>query len=104
MAHLHLLQEPVLTYEDELFASDEEGFVALQTVKVKMLRDEDPIFISTQEVAKRAGVTYRQLDYWLRKGWVEPADPSGGTGDPRLWYVWQVGEIAEFAERRKAHG
>ena len=29
---------------------------------------------SAPEAAALAGVTYRQLDYWTRKGWIVPAD------------------------------
>jgi hypothetical protein len=29
---------------------------------------------SAPEAASLAGVTYRQLDYWTRKGWIVPAD------------------------------
>ena len=29
---------------------------------------------SAPEAARFAGVTYRQLDYWTRKGWIVPAD------------------------------
>ncbi|HET7486539.1 MAG TPA: MerR family transcriptional regulator [Acidimicrobiales bacterium] len=28
---------------------------------------------SAPEAAELAGVTYRQLDYWTRKGWIDPA-------------------------------
>lgn len=32
------------------------------------------------------GVTYRQLDYWVRKGYLTPAVVDGsGPGNPRHW-------------------
>lgn len=31
------------------------------------------------------GMTYRRLDYWVRVGLLEPANPVPGTGYPRLW-------------------
>ena len=35
----------------------------------------DPTSVrSAPEAATLAGVTYRQLDYWTRKGWIVPAD------------------------------
>lgn len=40
--------------------------------------------LSTPEVAARCGVTYRQLDYWLRQGLLD--GPTGtGTGRGRAW-------------------
>jgi len=38
---------------------------------------------SSAEVCKEVGITYRQLDYWTRKGWVsdkEYLDPAPGSG------------------------
>lgn len=41
--------------------------------------------MTTTEVAKRAGITYRQLDYWLRCGFVTVPEPSPGSGTAREW-------------------
>lgn len=36
------------------------------------------------EVCRRAGITYRQLDYWTRTGLVIPSEDNiGGSGHPR---------------------
>lgn len=42
---------------------------------------------STSDVAMMAGVTYRQLDYWLRTGTIGFCSgvETPGTGHPRLW-------------------
>ncbi|MGH9164637.1 MAG: MerR family transcriptional regulator [Acidimicrobiales bacterium] len=39
-----------------------------------MLTPDHPSVRSAPEAADLAGVTYRQLDYWTRKGWIVPAD------------------------------
>lgn len=46
-------------------------------------RPEDGL--TTTEVALLVGVTYRQLDYWLRTGAIEISDPTPGTGFSRTW-------------------
>lgn len=38
---------------------------------------------STQEVSEATGASYRQLDYWDRKGLVGPGSP--GSGNQRRW-------------------
>lgn len=40
--------------------------------------------MSAPEAAALAGVTYRQLDYWSRKGWVEPAHVERVSAGRRL--------------------
>lgn len=38
-----------------------------------------------------AGISYRQLDYWVRKGWVTPSiDPGRGKASRRLFAVDDV--------------
>lgn len=37
--------------------------------------------ISAVDAFQLAGITYRQLDYWARRGWVEPSIEAG-TGRP----------------------
>lgn len=31
------------------------------------------------------GLTYRQMDYWVRQGYLRPIDPSPGSGSHRRW-------------------
>lgn len=35
-------------------------------------------------IADQAGVTYRQLDYWIRQGYLKPIR-TGGTGHQHEW-------------------
>jgi hypothetical protein len=48
-----------------------------------------PRLLTTDEVAAAAGVTYRQLDYWCRAGYLSPALASGRmrghAGKARRW-------------------
>lgn len=37
------------------------------------------------EILERTGLTYRQLDYWVRKGWLRPARKANGSGSRRGW-------------------
>lgn len=36
------------------------------------------------QVASRAGITFRQLDHWVTKGWLHP-DGGSGSGNERYW-------------------
>jgi DNA-binding transcriptional MerR regulator len=59
---------------------------------------------SGTEVARLAGVTYRQLDYWLRIGAIQIEDPTPGTGRPRLFTEDEVDRVINIVERvRAAH-
>jgi hypothetical protein len=33
----------------------------------------------------RLGITYRQLDYWVRIGYLHPEREREGSGHPRIW-------------------
>lgn len=39
---------------------------------------------SSGTVAEACGITYRQLDYWVRCGYLHPVH-RGGSGHDRLW-------------------
>lgn len=45
---------------------------------------------STREAVDLAGVSYRQADYWIRRGLVEPAVNPVGSGTRRRWTVEDV--------------
>jgi DNA-binding transcriptional MerR regulator len=51
-----------------------------------------PATYSSAEVCRQTGLTYRQLDYWCRHGWLKPesysrgnAKPGNGPGWDRRW-------------------
>lgn len=49
-----------------------------------------PEFSSTA-AAQRAGVTYRQVDYWRRAGLINPLNPDAeGSGNPLRWSLAEV--------------
>lgn len=53
---------------------------------------------STPEAAAIAGLSYRQADYWVRKGLI--AGLSGtGSGIPRRWSQAQVDRLCELSRR-----
>jgi hypothetical protein len=50
----------------------------------------------TPEVARMLGVSFRQLDYWCRVGFI-PAAESPGSGRQRSWTTEQVRAAEELA-------
>lgn len=51
--------------------------------------------ITAVEAAEAAQITYRQLDHWARRGWVQPSVQSGsGRGGRRLYSVDDVLRLA----------
>lgn len=40
--------------------------------------------IALPDVIRRTGATYRQLDYWTRRGYLQPV-PGNTSGLPRAW-------------------
>jgi hypothetical protein len=46
--------------------------------------------ISTAEMCKRTGATYRRVDYWTRQGVVCPTIDCAGSGSRRKWAERQV--------------
>lgn len=43
------------------------------------------------------GLTYRKIDYWTRKGWLQPAH-EGGTGHNRDWPQTEL-QVADMMGR-----
>jgi hypothetical protein len=41
---------------------------------------EDPTAIGASELAARAGVSYRQINYWTSCGWIVPTSTERGSG------------------------
>ena len=61
---------------------------------------------STTQLARAAGVSYRQLDYWARSGLVTPSvADTVGQGHPRRWSpddLTRIRVIAAAARTRNA--
>jgi DNA-binding transcriptional MerR regulator len=39
--------------------------------------------VRSHEVAELAGISFRQLDHWIRQGWIRTETASGGSGSQR---------------------
>lgn len=46
--------------------------------------------LTTRELAQASGATARQLDYWIRRGYLIPATLGHGTGRCHEWHPNQV--------------
>lgn len=46
------------------------------------------------DVLAGTGVTYRQLDYWTRQGWVRPEVEAAGSGYARAWHPDEARVVA----------
>lgn len=49
--------------------------------------------MSTVEVCRYTGATYRQLDYWWRCGYIDGAERVVGSGQRRQWTSAQVSRV-----------
>lgn len=51
--------------------------------------------VGTPAAARRAGLSFRQVDYWTRQGVIVPSiAESDGKGNPRLWNAQDVRMLA----------
>lgn len=70
-----------------------------------MLNEAFPDTVSTTDAARRAGLTYRQLHYWMFHGVVKPAFGTGGSGNPyrmterQVKILVQIGYLCQLLER-----
>ena len=53
--------------------------------------------LSSQVVARAAGVTYRQLDYWVRCGLYPDVVRAPGSGQARRWHHRHIAVTAVYA-------
>lgn len=52
--------------------------------------------VSVPDAARRAGLSYRQVSYWVANGALRPAYGTGGSGNPYRFtehQVWMLGQI-----------
>ena len=48
------------------------------------------------------GVSYRQVDHWVRRGWLRPDNPHGGPGSVRQWTNDELDVAVRMAQLVKA--
>lgn len=60
------------------------------TVQVADL--DEPLYTGP-EVCRATGITYRQLDYWARQGYLVPEIEAAGQGSRRLYNRSQLGIV-----------
>lgn len=53
--------------------------------------------LTSHEVAEHAGITFRQLDYWTRRGYVTAEQPGRGSGTQRRFTPEQADRVALLA-------
>jgi DNA-binding transcriptional MerR regulator len=58
---------------------------------------DERLALSTREACDAAGMTYRMVDYWVRRGAVWPSIPARGTGSQRGWSADDVNRLARVA-------
>ena len=46
--------------------------------------------VTTTDLVAAVGVTYRQVDYWVRAGLLRTARPVEGTGNRRRFHVQEI--------------
>lgn len=61
------------------------------------MSDAEDVRMTTVEVAALLRITFRQLDYWVRSGWLVPRLQGRGTGVRRLWSAQEVERARAFA-------
>lgn len=60
-----------------------------------MTSDVDLAF-SSLEVCQMVGISYRQLDHWLRVGTITIDRALPGSGSPRRWTLEEVDRLREI--------
>lgn len=46
---------------------------------------DDGLEVCTAHIPLQLGISYRQLDYWVRRDFLRPEDASPGSGYARRW-------------------
>lgn len=57
---------------------------------------------TTAQIRRATGATARQIDYWLRSGYVPHPDPTPGSGRARHLTLEQVVQIGMLADLKAA--
>lgn len=56
----------------------------------------EPVLV--ERLQQVTGVTYRRIDYWVRRGYLRPANPAPGTGYARKFTVDDAVRVAAIDE------
>lgn len=67
---------------------------------MQAVTDNDPATLNALDVCRIAGITYRQLDYWIRVGAITPAQQADGSGTQRRFTTGQARAIRLAATLR----
>lgn len=59
------------------------------------------VTLSVHNTQRETGMTYRQLDYGVRRGWFKPLH-IGGSGNSREWTRAELEVVRRFGRLRKA--
>jgi hypothetical protein len=54
-------------------------------------------FLTTHEVEAKTGATFRQLNYWARRGWIPDMPTDPGSGSVRQWGPAAIAEAEKLA-------
>lgn len=54
------------------------------------------------DALRQTGISYRQLDYWVRQGWLRPEYPHAGSGTRREWTNDELDVAVRMAKLVKA--
>lgn len=57
-----------------------------------------PVTLSSRQVCEQAGISYRQLTYWISKGWIADPRYERHSGVPLRFPVEQVRKINAAVE------
>jgi len=57
---------------------------------------------TSKDACRRAGLSYRQLDYWVRRGIIRPTQAARGSGSARRWSPVEVVQLHVMSELRQA--
>lgn len=55
-------------------------------------------YLNSHEACRAAGITYRQLDYWTRHGYIVPYTEANGSGTRRRFDSMDVERLIEIRE------
>lgn len=50
--------------------------------------------LTSTQVCERFGISYRQLYYWIQKGYID-SPPRSGSGNPLLWLPSEVDRVGQ---------